>query len=50
MGGATNRQDGFEHYYQILDSVTWTHGKHVISFGPQMRFVFMGITANTSNR
>ncbi len=45
LGGASIRQDGFEHYYQILDNVTWTHGKHVISFGPEMRFNYIGIAA-----
>ncbi len=49
LGGASIRQDGFEHYYQILDNVSWTHGKHVFSFGPQVRLVYMGITADVAD-
>jgi hypothetical protein len=49
LGGASIRQDGFEHYFQILDNVSWTHGKHVISFGPQVRLVYMGITADVAD-
>ena len=45
LGGTTTRQDSFQHYYSILDNVSWTHGKHTVKFGEEGRLAYFNSTA-----
>ncbi len=49
-GGSVTMQDNFEHYYTILDNASWTHGKHNVKFGTELRFVYMNAAAMTDNQ
>ena len=44
-GGSDTYQDNFEHYYSILDNVSWTHGTHNIKFGTEIRIAYATATA-----
>ena len=48
LGGATTRQDSFQHYFAIMDNVSWTHGKHTIKFGEEGRLAYFNSTALTN--
>jgi hypothetical protein len=39
------RQDSFQHYFAIMDNVSWTHGKHTIKFGPETHFMYFNSAA-----
>jgi hypothetical protein len=45
LSSNNNRQDSFQDYYQILDNVSWTHGKHVVKFGGYARFAYFNSVA-----
>jgi hypothetical protein len=45
LGGSGIRQDSFQHYFSILNNSTWTHGKHVIKFGPEIRLAYFDSAA-----
>jgi hypothetical protein len=49
-GGSATYEDGFEHYYTMLDNVSWTHGKHTIKFGTEIRLFYLNAAAMTDNQ
>ena len=49
-GGSVTMQDNFEHYYTILDNASWSHGKHNVKFGTEIRLLYMNAAAMTDNQ
>ncbi len=38
-------QDSFQHYFTILNNTSWTHGKHTVKFGPEIRLAYFNSAA-----
>jgi hypothetical protein len=49
-GGSITMQDNFEHYFTVLDNVSWTHGKHTFKFGGDVRLLYMNAAAMSDNQ
>ena len=45
QGCCSIRQDSFQHYFQILDNLSFVHGKHTIKFGPYARLAYFNSVA-----